>query len=43
MREYHAPLELVERPEPEPDGARSVVVKSAAPASARPISTPSTG
>jgi NAD+-dependent secondary alcohol dehydrogenase Adh1 len=27
LREYHAPLELVERPDPEPDGARSVVVK----------------
>ena len=27
MREYHAPLELVERPDPEPDGVRSVVVK----------------
>ncbi len=27
MREYRAPLELVEKPEPEPDGARSVVVK----------------
>ncbi len=27
LREYHAPLELVERPEPEPDGSRSVVVR----------------
>jgi NAD+-dependent secondary alcohol dehydrogenase Adh1 len=27
MREYHAPLELVERPDPEPEGARSVVVR----------------
>ena len=27
LSSYHAPLELVERPEPEPDGARSVVVR----------------
>ena len=27
LSEYHRPLELVERPEPEPDGPRSVVVK----------------
>ena len=27
LREYHQPLELVERPVPEPAGARSVVVK----------------
>jgi NAD+-dependent secondary alcohol dehydrogenase Adh1 len=27
LREYHAPLELVERPVPEPDGSRSVVVR----------------
>ena len=27
LREYHRPLELVERPEPEPDGPRSVVVR----------------
>ena len=27
LREYHQPLELVERPEPEPDGSRSVVVR----------------
>jgi NAD+-dependent secondary alcohol dehydrogenase Adh1 len=29
LREYHSPLELVERPVPEPDAARSVVVKIA--------------
>jgi NAD+-dependent secondary alcohol dehydrogenase Adh1 len=27
LSEYHRPLELVERPEPEPSGARSVVVR----------------
>jgi NAD+-dependent secondary alcohol dehydrogenase Adh1 len=27
LREYHRPLELVEKPEPEPTGPRSVVVK----------------
>ena len=27
LREYHRPLELVERPEPEPTGPRSVVVR----------------
>ena len=27
LRDYHRPLELVERPEPEPDGPRSVVVR----------------
>jgi len=27
LSEYHCPLELVERPEPEPDGPRSVVVR----------------
>jgi NAD+-dependent secondary alcohol dehydrogenase Adh1 len=27
LREYHRPLELVERPEPEPSGPRSVVVR----------------
>ena len=27
LREYHRPLELVERPEPEPDAPRSVVVR----------------
>jgi len=27
LREYHRPLELVERPEPEPTSARSVVVR----------------
>ena len=27
LREYHRPLELVERPEPEPTGSRSVVVR----------------
>jgi NAD+-dependent secondary alcohol dehydrogenase Adh1 len=27
LSSYHAPLEFVERPDPEPDGARSVVVK----------------
>ena len=27
LSEYHSPLELVERPEPEPTGARSVVVE----------------
>ena len=27
LREYNRPLELIERPEPEPDGSRSVVVR----------------
>jgi len=27
LHEYHRPLELVERPEPEPSGPRSVVVR----------------
>jgi NAD+-dependent secondary alcohol dehydrogenase Adh1 len=29
LREYHHPLELIERPEPEPDAPRSVVVRIA--------------
>ena len=29
LSEYHTPLELIERPDPEPTGARSVVVKIA--------------
>ena len=43
LAEYHQPLELVERSVPEPAGVRDVVIKSAAPASARPTCTRSTG
>ena len=42
MREYHRPLELVDRPVPEPRGTRTSSSASAPPASAPPTSTRST-